>query len=112
MTNYEQMNEENEKMKQDWQDEGGKVNERIETWSVNNKSIIDGSEFTTNISESFNSANKVSTVAWPSMWGSHQYDPERRVHSHPGPRWLQSGVEAIRTVILGGQNAARRGLRS
>ena len=106
------MNEENEKMKRDWQDEGGKVNERLETWSVNNKSIIDGSEFTTNISESFNSANKVSTVVWPSMWGSHQYDPERRFHSHPGPRWLQSGVEAIRTVILGGQNAARRGLRS
>ena len=59
------MNEENEKMKRDWQDEGGKVNERLETWSVNNKSIIDGSEFTTNISESFNLANKVSTVAWP-----------------------------------------------
>ena len=53
------MNEENEKMKRDWQDEGGKVNERLETWSVNNKSIIDGSKFTTNISESFNSANKV-----------------------------------------------------
>ena len=72
MTNYEQVNEENEKMKQDWQDEGGKVNERLETWSVNNKSIIDGSEFTTNISESFNSANKVSTVARLPMWGSHQ----------------------------------------
>ena len=36
-------------------------------WSVN-QSIIDGSEFTTNISESFNSANKLSTVARPSMW--------------------------------------------
>ena len=63
MTNYDQMNEENEKMKQDWQVEGGKVNERLETWSVNNKSFIYGSEITTNISESFNSANKVSTVA-------------------------------------------------
>ena len=36
-------------------------------WSVN-QSIIEGSEFTTNISESFNSANKLSTVARPSMW--------------------------------------------
>ena len=63
VTNYDQMNEENEKMKRDWQDKGGKVNERLETWSVNNKSIIDGSEFTTNISESFKLANKVSTVA-------------------------------------------------
>ena len=45
--------------------------------SVNNKSIIDGSEFTKNISESFNSANKVLTVVWPSKWGYHQqYDPE------------------------------------
>ena len=38
--------------------------------------------------------------------GSHHYDP-RAV-----PRWLQSGVEALRTIILGGQNANRRGLKS
>lgn len=36
-------------------------------WSVR-EAIITDSEFTTNISESFNSANKLSTVARPSIW--------------------------------------------
>ena len=36
-------------------------------WSVRD-AIINADEFTTNISESFNSANKLSTVARPSVW--------------------------------------------
>ena len=37
-------------------------------WSVRD-SIIQGEEWTTNISESFNSVNKLSTVSRPSLWG-------------------------------------------
>ena len=44
-------------------------------WSVRD-SIIQGEEWTTNISESFNSVNKLSTVSRPSLWGFRDEDEE------------------------------------